>query len=197
MELFLNKNGEIACDSPDPKATVADLIEAVSAFCRQNIDCAACKHTCCAGLTVYADTVFLKSMSQIARQTMNDQDNSNFTRRVLTLDYTGRWAVAKNLDGRCKFLSHSGRCLIYACRPLVCRLHICLKCDHNFQELKNSIYYAYQTALQAKMHHLAPHSRLADDYSPVWANPVMEVENYKTAIRDILAYKSLFVSKSK
>ncbi|WP_139796300.1 YkgJ family cysteine cluster protein [Sporomusa malonica] len=34
--------------------------------------------------------------------------------------------MLQNADGKCKFLSRKGRCMIYEACPLVCRMHTCI-----------------------------------------------------------------------
>ena len=187
MDIFLNDIGELSCEKPGPLITVADLADAVNRFCHANINCSTCTNTCCSGLCVYADNIFFRNLSERASRTLSDSDTLDLILSVLKLDFTMRWTVTPNRSGTCRFLSHKNRCLIYEARPLVCRLHTCLKCSPEFQDLKNNLYYAYREALKTEIQPLLPKGTLSLISNNV-TNPVLGMSNYNTRIRDILLW---------
>lgn len=195
MEVYLNKAGELACSVPGAKSTVADLAEAVIRFCRQNIDCSCCRNTCCAGLTVYADNVFLKNLTNTELLTLDERDSMEFILRALKLDDTRRWTLSKKADGECIFLSRTGKCVIYESRPLVCRLHTCLKCEPGFQDMKNSLYYAYQEALKEEMEDLPAVKKTSLSSRGSCANPVLGMTTYDALISEVVSW-SLQIQRS-
>lgn len=188
MEVYINKAGELTCQAPDPQATVANLIDAIVGFCQLHIDCTACSNTCCSGLIVYADHIFIKNLSNTARRSMDEHDSLELPLRILKMDHTRKWTMLQNADGKCKFLSRKGRCMIYEARPLVCRMHTCLKCERSFKETKDSIYYAYQEALKIEMKNLL--SKGIDQSTPDYnyTNPLLGMNNYNAVICDVVKW---------
>ncbi|MDF2569741.1 MAG: Fe-S-cluster oxidoreductase [Sporomusa sp.] len=188
MEVYVNEAGELGYEALNPQTTVTDLINALVQFCQIHIDCTICRSTCCSGFIVYADNIFIKNLSNTALRTMDERDSQNLPLRVLKMDRTLKWTVPQNADGKCKFLSRKGRCLIYEARPLVCRMHTCLKCQPDFKETKDNIYYAYQEALKIEMKYL-----LSTGMSPATAeyscaNPLVGMKNYNAVICDIVKW---------
>lgn len=188
MEIYLNATGELACSSPNHNSTVADLIDAVIGFCRQHIDCSACHNTCCAGLSVYADNIFLKNLTSTALRTMDERESIDLVLRVLKLDHTMKWTLLKNADSKCTFLSRKGKCLIYEARPLVCRLHTCINCEPSFQEMKNTLYYAYQEALKVEMQDLLPSKAISPSHRRSCANPLLGMTTYDSLIPVVISW---------
>jgi len=188
MEVYINEIGELTCEAPTPQSTVSDLIDATLRFCRTHIDCSLCSHTCCSGLIVYADNIFIKNLSNTKLVTIDKQDSFELILRVLKLDHTAKWTLAQNSDGKCIFLSREYRCLIYEARPLVCRMHTCIKCQQSYIEMKNSLYYAYQQALKMEMQNLLSSVKSPPDPYPNCTNPAFGMKNYDTLISDILKW---------
>lgn len=186
MLVFRNGENEISCDGLTSTSSVGELADAVVAFCRSHIDCAACRETCCAGLAVYPDHVFLSRLLQLARPALSDPELAALPCRLLRFDpVAGKWLLPPKANGRCPFLSHSNRCTIYASRPLVCRLHICGDIVPAFRQLKDRIYLAYHDALRLKM---LPYA--GGQYTPTAAarqtlNPVLHDSGYNVSIRAI------------
>lgn len=187
MEIYLNQAGELTCSKPCPKSTVADLIDAVLRFCRQHIDCSGCSNTCCAGLTVYVDNVFIKNLSNTALRAMAEHESIDLISRVLKRDSTMKWTLLKNTDRKCKFLSRIGKCLIYEARPLVCRLHTCLKCEPDFQKMKSSLYYAYQEAAKVEMQQLLSMKETSST-AYCCTNPLVGMNSYEAIIADVVEW---------
>lgn len=187
MIIYLNSNGELTCETPKPGETVANLVDAVLAFCQTSVDCAICSNTCCSGLTVYPDNVFLRRLLTIAGEDAASFAKAEITGSVLAFGKSsGYWYMKQNCQGRCKFLSAKNRCLIYPARPLVCRLHVCYNIDHHFQQLKNLIYFSYREALRWELAHefRLEHYLLHKDF--LVANPTLNCTAYVTAIASII-----------
>ncbi len=177
MEIYLTAGGEVACRPPGPAATVADLLAAMERFGRGAVDCAGCTHTCCAGLMVFADSVFVRSLCTLARPALGGPAADDLPRRVLRLDPgSRRWLLRPDAAGRCRFLAADGRCLIYGARPLVCRLHLCLPSEAGFARLKDDLYFAYRHALACEMAGLDGNAPAAA------ANPLIGATAYDTVI---------------
>lgn len=183
MEIYLTAAGEVACRPPAPEDTVADLLAAMERFGRGAVDCAGCAHTCCAGLPVFADNVFVRSLCALARPAVGGQTADELPRRVLVLDHgSRRWLLRPDRAGRCRFLAADGRCLIYGVRPLVCRLHLCLPGEAGFVRLKDNLYFAYRHALAYEL--AGP-----DGYAPAAAaNPLIGATAYDAVIGGVAAW---------
>ncbi|MEG6584239.1 YkgJ family cysteine cluster protein [Dendrosporobacter sp. 1207_IL3150] len=186
MKIIIDPLGSLDCITPYQHSTVADLINAMAEFCQDHIDCSACKNTCCSGLTIYADNIFIEKLSLAASKTIMQKDLNDLPLHILKLDSTMRWVLLPHTSGVCKFLSSRGKCLIYNSRPLVCRIHTCLKCTPNFTTLKDSLYFAYQEALKVEMQNLlAEKNNKPSDYW-VSSNPLVGLKDYDTKISTIL-----------
>lgn len=186
MESYLDPEGKLACSIPDSQDTVADLAEAVERFCQENINCSTCADTCCAGLIVYADNVFLRNLERLLYQSNPDDDVAELLRRSLRLDPgSGKWFIPQGQEGKCQYLSHHGRCLVYKFRPLVCRLHVCQQAAADYRELKDNLYYAYHEALKVEMTRLITGKAAA--MSGYWAapNPLLGMEEYSAVISEV------------
>lgn len=172
MEIYLTVTGELDCTPPEPAAAVADLAVAVARFAAPRIDCAACANSCCAGLAVYADGVFA------GRLVGGERDPGVMLRRLLRFEPAmGVWRLPQTSGGRCRFLAGDGRCLIYLIRPLVCRLHICIRSEAGFARLKEDIYLAYHQALAAELAGVPPSG-----------NPVSGAADYDASIAAIIEW---------
>jgi Fe-S-cluster containining protein len=183
MEMYLTTAGEVACRPPGPAATVADLLAAMELFGRGAVDCTGCTHTCCAGLMVFADNVFVRSLCSLARPAVGGQAADDLPRRVLRLDPgSRRWLLRPDKAGRCRFLAADGRCLIYGVRPLVCRLHLCLPSEAGFARLKDNLYFAYRHALACELAGLERHAPAAA------ANPLIGATAYDAVIGLVAAW---------
>jgi Fe-S-cluster containining protein len=189
MIVFINSQGELTCSGLGISTSVSDMINAVLDFCEKHVDCAACRQTCCAGLTVYPDHIFLDRLLQLSRHSLSDQDLAALPTRLLRFDKdAGKWFLPQSDDGCCKFLSRTNRCTIYEARPLVCRLHICGKIESGFKQVKNNIYFAYQDALRLEMTRwLQPEPSSAAN---VWrtANPALSVASYNVPVAAIQSW---------
>lgn len=180
MEIYLTAAGEVAVRPPVPEGTVAELSAAMEAFGRGAVDCAGCAHTCCAGLPVFADNVFVRSLCAVARPAVGEREADALPRRVLRLDpRSRRWLLRPDGAGRCRFLATDGRCLIYGVRPLVCRLHLCLPSEAAFARLKESLYFAYRHALACEL------ASLDSNAPPAAANPLIGAASYDAVIGDV------------
>ncbi len=183
MEVYLTAAGEVAVRPSAPEATVAGLLAAMAVFGRGAVDCAGCAHTCCAGLPVFADNVFVRSLCALARPAVGGREAGELPRRVLRLDpLSHRWLLRPDGAGRCRFLAADGRCLIYGVRPLVCRLHLCLPSEAAFARLKDDLYFAYRHALACELAGL-------DGQAPAAAaNPLIGATAYDAVIGDVAAW---------
>lgn len=187
MHVYLNSLGEIACEDLGQDVTVSDMSEAIVRFCQNHIDCTICAETCCAGLIVYPDHVFVKSLLHVSRQSLDESDEADLPLRVMRFDIgVQNWILTQNSKCRCKFLSQSGRCLVYQIRPLVCRMHVCGKIEPGFQEIKNIIYNAYKAALRLKMKRYLDRSVHITEANSVSDNPVANKDTYDVPIADII-----------
>lgn len=183
MEIYLTPAGKVACRPPAPEATVVELLAAMERFGRGAIDCTGCAHTCCAGLMVFADNVFVRSLCALARPTVGGQAADDLPRRVLRLDPgSRRWLLRPDRAGHCRFLAADGRCLIYGARPLVCRLHLCLPIEAGLARLKDSLYFAYRHALACELAGLGGHEPAAA------ANPLIGATAYDAVIGLVTAW---------
>ncbi|MDU4959481.1 MAG: YkgJ family cysteine cluster protein [Sporomusaceae bacterium] len=152
MRLFFNSRGDIDCCGLTGDSSVTELAEACLDFCGRHIDCSRCRHSCCGGLAVYPDHIFFARLEQMTRPVLSQTEQDAFIRRLLRFDRdAGKWLLAPNSDGYCRFLLTNGRCAIYEARPLVCRLHICGGIAPAFRRAKERIYPAYQAALREVM----------------------------------------------
>lgn len=177
MEIYLTPGGEVSCRPSGSQDTVADLLRAMEIFCSSHIDCAGCTHTCCAGLVVYADNVFARRLAALGAAT--DRDAAGLPARILCLHPgTRRWFLPANEAGRCRFLAADGRCIIYRDRPLVCRLHLCLKSEAGFARLKDELYHAYRHALACEM----------AGWTSTAANPLIGAADYDAPLGLIAAW---------
>ncbi|MDR7867103.1 MAG: YkgJ family cysteine cluster protein [Sporomusaceae bacterium] len=183
MEIYLTAAGEVACRPPAPEGTVAGLLAAMERFGRGAVDCTDCAHTCCAGLPVFADNVFVRSLCALARPAVGGQEGDELARRVLRLDpLSRRWLLRPDGAGRCRLLAADGRCLIYRVRPLVCRLHLCLPSEAGFARLKDDLYFAYRHALACEL--AGP-----DGFAPAAAaNPLIGATDYDAVIGLVAAW---------
>lgn len=198
MEIYRNDQGEITCDRLDSDTSVSDLIQAVLRFCHAHVDCTTCIETCCSGLTVYPDHVFLKNLLSISHLTISDQDLADLPWRIMRFDkVTQKWFLPQNGDGSCKFLSQKGRCLLYETRPLVCRLHVCGTVEPVFKKIKDDIYFAYQSALGLEMARLQNGRRLQAVEDAEIANPVSLVDTYEVRVSDILDWSKVVLKNNK
>jgi Fe-S-cluster containining protein len=191
MKIYINREGEITCTPPDAQATVAELIGAVQEFCLVHIDCSCCRDTCCTGLAVFGDNVFIKQLLRMSREAVGDQYPASLILYTLHLDQgTRKWFVPQTAASGCRFLSRTGRCLIYQTRPLVCRLHTCGKIEANYVQLKRDLYYAYQAALQVEMTNLLAKTgiRQCRQDNSISSNPVISKDNYDSTIAEIITW---------
>lgn len=189
MVVFINNQGELACSGLDTGATVNDLIHAVLQFCERHINCTGCPQTCCAGLTVYPDHVFLHRLLELSRHSLDRQDLDDLPGRLMGYDpAAGKWFLRQHSGGRCPFLSPAGRCMIYAARPLVCRLHVCGSIEPGFRELKFTLYAAYQDALCREMAHRLPPELRPSATAGHPDNPVAGKTDYDTPVFAISAW---------
>ena len=193
MEVYVNNQGELACSEPQAHSTVLDLISAVEDFCRKHVDCQSCTNTCCAGYIVYADHIFLRRLTALAGLSASAEDADQLAMRSVRWDaQAGKWFLPPGPDGRCRFLSGQGRCLIYRARPLVCRLHVCYPAEGGYKQLKDSIYYAYHQAGRSEMSCMMfrdnPRSwdRVAEE------NPVFDLNDYAAVIQQVAAWAKKF-----
>lgn len=189
MEVYMNDGGELTCSMPLPQSTVAELAEAIGRFCLKAVDCSVCTHTCCAGFIVYGDNVFIRRLAAMVHQTMGEVDVAAAVLKVIAFDTkTMNWFVRQTNDGTCRFLSRTGRCLIYNIRPLVCRLHVCRPSEPRYKLMKDHLYFAYQEALQYEM------TRLLSAANPPWPqhrgkdNPLLNMETYGATIREVVIW---------
>jgi Fe-S-cluster containining protein len=183
MEVYLTPAGEVTCGPPAAADTVADLLAAMAAFGGGAVDCAGCRQTCCAGLPVFADNVFVRSLCALAGPAVGAAAAASLPRHFLWLDAgTGRWLLRPDRAGRCRFLAADGRCLIYGVRPLVCRLHLCLPSEAGFAGLKAKLYFAYRHALACEL--AGPDGR-----APAAAgNPLIGATAYDAVIGAVTAW---------
>ena len=177
MIVYLDTNGELTCGPVSETDTVADLAVAVEEFCRLRLDCGNCLNTCCAGLIVHADSVFVNSLDRLVRQA----DGEYWLPRTLGRDErTGKWFLPPKEDGCCRYLSARGRCLIYRFRPLVCRLHTCFPAAEEYGRLKEDIYFVYQEVLKERM-----------TGKPTGVHPLPAMNDYRTGLRVIREWAAL------
>lgn len=189
MEVYLNQAGGLSCCSPDANTSVDDLIRAVEQFCRMNINCSDCADTCCAGFIVYADHVFLRNLERLLLQVDPNRDITGLLVRSLRLDPGNKkWFVPQGKDGKCQYLSRQGNCLIYAIRPLVCRLHVCRQAEADYQELKDNLYYAYHEALKTEMIRLLTGRDTAMPEYWITSNPLLGMNDYSAEIKKVMAW---------
>lgn len=197
MYLYLNSRGEIDCGRLSADSTVSDMINAVLYFCQKHVNCGICTDTCCAGLLVYTDHVFLHNLLHVSKQGLDKQDLAEMPSRVMRFNAISQsWFLPPNEAGRCRFLSHSGRCLIYRIRPLVCRMHVCGRIEPGFKQIKDTIYSAYQSALRSEMTRILHGGRPLEDTDDGLANPVFRTETYDVTIRDILCWSQAMQERS-
>lgn len=183
MNVFINNQGELTCSGLDANNTVTDLINAVMDFCKMHINCTDCTQTCCAGLTVYPDHVFLYRLLRLSRQSLSRQDLMDLPIRVMRYDpVAGRWFLLQRNNGRCLFLSQTNRCMIYEARPLVCRLHVCGNIESGLRKMKNALYFAYQDALHQEMAYRLPQKLRSAVSIRHTTNPVLGNLTYDTPL---------------
>lgn len=189
MKVYINDAGELTCEMPLAQSTVAELIAAVEHFCLASINCSICMSTCCAGFIVYADNVFIRNYASMTLQTMGELDTVDAVLRAISLDgKTMKWFVPQKADGKCHFLSYTGRCLIYNIRPLVCRMHVCRPNEPHYKLIKDLLYFAYQEALTYEMINLLSTTKSPEPEYWTRVNPLLGANTYDANILETVAW---------
>lgn len=149
MELCLDPEGRVEYSGAGVSVPVQEFLDAVDRFLETRpLPCARCGESCCRKpWAVAMDNVAAGRLCgdhgarpRYARENCTLRENI-----ALEIDhYVLKKPAAR---GYCPFVSPENRCTVYAARPLICRLYLCLPAGRRYERLSALIAGTYLQAL--------------------------------------------------